>query len=54
LGDERHRAVPELGDVGVTSLGRDVFAGQTPGEERIVEGFEAARQLAHDLDGKTA
>jgi hypothetical protein len=38
-----------VGDVGVRSLGRDRFAVVSPGEERIVEGFGLARQLAHDL-----
>jgi len=36
----------------VQSLGGDQFLVMTPDQERAVEGFEPARQLAHELAGR--
>ncbi len=38
-----------LGEVAVYALGEDRFRLVAPGGEREVEGFEPARQLAHEL-----
>jgi hypothetical protein len=38
-----------VGDVGVTSLGRERFRVVCPDGEREVEGFDDARRLAHHL-----
>jgi len=43
-----------VGDVGVQSLGRDRFLVVSPDGERLVEGYEPARQLAHQLAGHQA
>lgn len=43
-----------VGDAGVLSLGRDRFLVVTPDEQRRVEGFDAARQLAHTLAGRSS
>ncbi len=48
---ETNAAAPFLsvGNVGVRSLGRDLYLVAGPNGEQTVEGFDAARQLAHDL-----
>lgn len=38
-----------IGNVGVEALGGDRFVVSSPHGEQMVEGFEAARQLAHAL-----
>jgi len=40
-----------VGEVGVYALGEDRFRLVAPDGEREVEGFEPARQLAHELAG---
>ena len=43
-----------IGDVAVYALGEDRFRLVAPDSEREVEGFQPARQLAHELAGVTA
>jgi len=40
-----------VGQVGVYALGEDRFRVASPDGEREIEGFEQARQLAHELAG---
>ena len=40
-----------IGEVDVYALGEDRFRVVRPEGEREIEGFSAARQLAHDLAG---
>ena len=42
---------PSVGEVGVHARGEDRFRLVSPAGERQVEGFEPARQLAHELAG---
>lgn len=48
---ETNAAAPFLtvGDATVRSLGGDRFLVVSPDDEQAVEGFEQARQLAHEL-----